>query len=346
MKNMVYIYGEEVYNKNRLSDIFIKTKNIYDASSIILTQIITRTINKEMNRMDIQKAWHSYILHLQALKKSAATIKQYTIDGRQLVTFFHQQNVFELKNDSCKMIFTKYRQHLEDHYTTEQSKNRKLASLRSFVQFAILRGWLTADMVGELLLTTLAPIQKVKRPIEILSASDLRKLAATASKWVTQTTEDEYIWLALRNYAIVQTFILYGLKPAELVQMKWSHIAWNDGLCTFRRLGHARHVPLRKEYSELLMLYKEKCERLNVATSSDVIWISQYNEKGTAITVKTVERIMHQLSKDARINVTATSIRYAVLQRQAGQLEEEIELFEHFGYARKWVAEERLQRFE
>ena len=83
---------------------------------------------------------------------------------------------------------------------------------------------------------------------------------------------------------------------------------------------------------------------LERTTDSSYIWQSDANLQGNPITVKTVERIFQTISQDVGFTVRATDLRYAVIQR--AQIEDVQDAIERFGYARKWVLDERKRRLK
>lgn len=82
----------------------------------------------------LKEAWQSYLLLLDSLKKSAATKKQYNIDGQQFLAFASEQNVEHVDNEFKELICI-YSNYLKENYPNVNSFNHKIASLRSFVDF-------------------------------------------------------------------------------------------------------------------------------------------------------------------------------------------------------------------
>ncbi|CAM5301310.1 Integrase OS=Lysinibacillus sphaericus OX=1421 GN=LS41612_12010 PE=4 SV=1 [Lysinibacillus sphaericus] len=92
----------------------------------------------------LKEAWQSYLLLLNSLKKSTATKKQYNLDGQQFLAFASEQNVQMLDKQLKELLFI-YSNYLKENYENVNTFNRKIASLRSFVDFVFLKWVKTVD---------------------------------------------------------------------------------------------------------------------------------------------------------------------------------------------------------
>lgn len=89
----------------------------------------------------LKEAWNSYALLLQSLKKSAATKKQYNMDGQQFLTFAHEQNYLYVDHQ-LKNLLQLYCDYLKETYSNINTFNHKIATLRGFVDFIFYEnGW-------------------------------------------------------------------------------------------------------------------------------------------------------------------------------------------------------------
>lgn len=288
----------------------------------------------------LQNALDSYLLLLTSLKKSAATKKQYFLDGQQFLLFAHEQNVYQL-DVQFKGLLYKYSEYLQETYINVNTYNHKVAILRSFVDFVFLREWVEPFDYAAIL----QPKKRVKEPLKVLTKEQLVKIADVWPRYFQFAKTEEHLWLARRNGCIVQMLLETGCKPAELVRMKWTHIEDQVGQIY---LGH-NHVRRALKIStllvEMLQYYKEATEVIHQEPIGEWLWVSEASQV-KPITTKTIERIFQTISKEIGETVRATDLRYTVMQK-ALQSDNPIEnIQQQMGYVRKWILTERGERFE
>lgn len=277
------------------------------------------------------KAFEAY---LRSLNKSVHTIKQYTLDAAQFAKIIEQQQGIE---DALKL----YTKTIEDKYKSTNSINRKYAGVRQFLSFLQLRA--VVPMYNPVLLQ---PKEKVDTKLLVLSEKQTRAaLSYWPQKYAIAQNEDDH-WLALRNATIVFIMAELGIKPAELVRMEWKHMQVNNQQLVVLAAKKHRILKLSEKLLEMLIHYKEMTAKfMLIAEDVPYVWLGIGNKKGHPVTVKTVERIFHAMSHDLTFKVTATNLRYQVIQKGLKESTDTEDLFEQFGYARKGVLVEREQRF-
>ncbi len=286
------------------------------------------------------EAWNSYLLLLNSLKKSAATKKQYNIDGQQLLAFAHENNYMNVDHHLKELLFT-YSNYLKEAYTNVNTFNHKIATIRGFVDFVFLREWVEPfDYEG-----ILQPKKRQKEALTLLTKKQLMQIANVWPTYFQYAKTMEHAWLARRNGCIVQLLMETGCKPAELVRMKWSHINFDASAIFIVNNNGRREIKLSPILMNMLMHFKEATEELHDEKLGEWVWVSEASQS-KAISTKTIERIFQTISKDIGTNVRATDLRYTVMQK-AFQSEKTIEnIQEKMGYVRKWVLTERHGRFE
>ncbi|MFF2796459.1 tyrosine-type recombinase/integrase [Lysinibacillus xylanilyticus] len=286
------------------------------------------------------EAWNSYLLLLNSLKKSAATKKQYNIDGQQLLAFAHENNYMNVDHHLKELLFT-YSNYLKEAYTNVNTFNHKIATIRGFVDFVFLREWVKPfDYEG-----ILQPKKRQKEALTLLTKKQLMQIANVWPTYFQYAKTMEHAWLARRNGCIVQLLMETGCKPAELVRMKWSHINFDASAIFIVNNNGRREIKLSPILMNMLMHFKEATEELHDEKLGEWVWVSEASQS-KAISTKTIERIFQTISKDIGTNVRATDLRYTVMQK-AFQSEKTIEnIQEKMGYVRKWVLTERHGRFE
>ncbi|WP_427110579.1 tyrosine-type recombinase/integrase [Lysinibacillus xylanilyticus] len=285
-------------------------------------------------------AWNSYLLLLNSLKKSAATKKQYNIDGQQLLAFAHENNYMNVDHHLKGLLFT-YSNYLKETYKNVNTFNHKIATIRGFLDFVFLREWVEPfDYEG-----ILQPKKRQKEALTLLTKKQLMQIANVWPTYFQYAKTTEHAWLARRNGCIVQLLMETGCKPAELVRMKWSHINFDSSAIFISNNNGRREIKLSPILMNMLMHFKEAIEELHEEKLGEWVWVSEASQS-KAISTKTIERIFQTISKDIGTNVRATDLRYTVMQK-AFQSEKTIEnIQEKMGYVRKWVLTERHGRFE
>lgn len=276
------------------------------------------------------KAFEAY---LKSLNKSFHTVKQYTIDANQFATITKNS---EDINEALQC----YTIEIQTLYPSKNSVNRKFAAIRQFLSFLQTRG--VIPLYNEQYLQKLT---KEQTPLVVLPKKQLQQ---ALSFWPHQhdiALTEEHAWLALRNTAIVYIIAELALKPAELVRMQWRHLDDAANELTVLAAKSFRIVAISKELITLLQCYQQHTNRFMPLTEhSPYVWLGVGNKLGDPISVKTVERIYKAMSEQLGYKVTATNMRYHAIQKELKN-SEDLDLYKQFGYARKWVLDERSQRF-
>ncbi|MFF5995153.1 site-specific integrase [Lysinibacillus sp. KU-BSD001] len=272
---------------------------------------------------------------LQSLNKSPHTVKQYVNDAKQFEKFLDEESFRDQFQDGLKA----YINHLYTHYNTANSVNRKLAAMRAYLEFLYSRKYI--DSYNE---TLLEPVAKKVTKLFALTECELRQVLDCWHNLYKIAQTEEHAWLAMRNLTITYAIAMLGIKPAELVKMKWSHINENEMTIHIMERSTYRTLDLPEKLLEILLQYKQETEMFfSQLEQIDDVWLGVGNKLGEPITVKTVERVFLQMSQLLGFKVTCTNLRYTVIEMYMQQ-EETDDLFEKFGYARKGVLIERHKR--
>lgn len=279
--------------------------------------------------MERKKYPLAFKTYLEALSKSPHTIKQYVLDAEQFVAHAENQVIDEA-------VVASYADMLRATYTSTNSINRKLAASRQFLLFLHSRGYVKAGLVN-----LLQPLPREKTKLTVYTPAQVKKIRAVFPHARNVAETAEHAWLALRNGLIVELIALYGLKPAEVTEMRWPHIVLEERLLRIRYKDAERDIALSEAMVEAFHYYAEETRRfMPIAEEVPYIWLGVGNQQGTPITVKTTERIFHFVTNTVGFKVTATNLRYAAIQNA----EQDAILYKQFGYARKDILRERQGR--
>ena len=288
----------------------------------------------------LEEAWNSYLLLLNSLKKSAATKKQYNLDGKQFLAFAHERNYLNVDHQLKELLFI-YSNFLKETYVNTNTFNHKIATLRGFVDFVFLREWVEPFDYEVIL----QPKKRQKEALKLLTTKQLMNITNVWPTYFQYAKTQEHAWLARRNGCIVQMLLETGCKPAEIVRMKWTHMHTDSSFIYIANHNGRREIKLSPILVDMLKHYKVATEELHQQEAGEWMWVSEASQS-KSISTKTVERIFQAISKDIGMNVRATDLRYTVMQK-AFQSEKTIEHIQQtMGYVRKWVLTERQGRFE
>ncbi|MFJ7367833.1 tyrosine-type recombinase/integrase [Lysinibacillus sp. NPDC098008] len=288
----------------------------------------------------LKEAWNSYLLLLQSLKKSAATKKQYNMDGQQFLTFAREHNYLDV-DQHFKDILVLYCNYLKETYSNINTFNHKIATLRGFVDFIFLREWVEPFDYQHIL----QPKKRQKEALQLLTNKHMMQISNVWPTYFQYAKTEEHAWLARRNGCIVQMLMETGCKPAELVHMKWAHVHDKEATIYIANRNGRRAIKLSALLLEMLAHYQQETATLHQQELGEWMWVSEASQ-AKPITTKTVERIFQTISQEIGKNVRATDLRYTVMQK-AFQQEKTLEhIQQEMGYVRKWVLTERQRRFE
>ena len=283
--------------------------------------------------LDVSAHVKAFEAYLKSLNRSFHTVKQYRIDANQFAA---------ITKDSADLneALQRYTSEIQETYTSVNSINRKYAAIRQFLDFLQTRGEI--GVYDSLLL------QKLAKEQTALNVLTTKQLQLALNFWPHQfdiALNEEHAWLALRNTAITYIIAELAIKPAELVRMQWKHVDDETNELTVISSKSYRILPLSKELFALLERYKEHTHAFMPLTEhAPFVWLGVGNKLGEPIRVKTIERIFKAMSEQLCIKVTATNMRYQTILKEINESEDD-QLFRQFGYARKWVLDERGQRF-
>ena len=280
-----------------------------------------------------------YKTYLESLKKSPHTIKQYCNDTRQFLNYMKEhQYTFE---DPISKIIESYNEFLTDSYSSAASINRKKASLHHFLQFLKQR-----NRINEIPQNLLKPSRLENKPIQTLSNKQVEKVSRYWIEEYQSSSDNEYKWFALRNFCLVNLMLEIGVKPSEIAGLKWSHIKETE--ITIIQNNKIRKLLLSDTLLKWLDLFHcETEELLPSSKEGEFVWLGLGNKQNEAISVKTIERIFQSLSNNLGFKVTATVVRYTRIEADVKKTHDEhlYNLYIQYGYARKSVLKDRIQRF-
>ncbi|HDV5711236.1 TPA: tyrosine-type recombinase/integrase [Legionella pneumophila] len=177
----------------------------------------------------------AYITYQKSTDKSPLTLESYQSDLVQFAAWFESGNKADMKLANITPTDARqYKQYLIDSGFKAQTINRRLLSLKYFLEW----GWLT---------------KKIKYRFPLPKTV---KQSQSMPKWLSRNQQNQLLRHVEQNgrkrdIAIVKILLNTGLRVSELCNLKWSHIVLSE------RKGHLsinagkgckyREVPLNKE---------------------------------------------------------------------------------------------------
>jgi len=173
---------------------------------------------------------HEVIVYLNYCKNhkklSSLSIKAYTIDLRQFITYLGDITETALS----KSAISGYIQELHQKYPSKTVK-RKIASLRAFLNYLEFEEILDVNPMRKIK----TRFQEPKQLPKTIPLQRIEKLLSIARKEQDLATTEYGTFVALRDRAILETLFATGVRVSELCSLKTDDINLDDG--TIRILG-------------------------------------------------------------------------------------------------------------
>lgn len=249
---------------------------------------------------------------LQAEDHRPRTITSYNQDVRLFAAWFAQvHSTLPGLTDITALDARDYRTHLQETCgLAPNTINRRLASLRVFLEWAVEAGYLATNPA-----TKIRNVQQVESGPRWLSRSEQNRLLnvlergvqaaqAQAGQRVTAVLEQ-----ALRDRAIIVTLLNTGLRVLELAQLKVNDVSLSErkGSLQVRdgKGGKARNLPLNAATRQVLRSYLA----VRVTQPTSPLFLGQRGAIGS----RQLQRLLKKYSQQAGLDletVTAHSLRH------------------------------------
>ena len=154
----------------------------------------------------------SYITYQKSTDKSLATLASYKSDLMQFAKWFESVNTVEMRLINITPTDARqYKQHMIDTELKPQTINRRLLSLKYFLNW----GWDT---------------KKIKHRFPLPQTV---KQSQSMPKWLSRIQQNQLLrhverYGNMRDMVIIKIMMNTGLRVGELCSIKWSHISMSD----------------------------------------------------------------------------------------------------------------------
>lgn len=125
------------------------------------------------------------------------------------------------------------------------SKKHLSSSIRSFLRFAYIKGYLSKNLVEAV---PIIATRKLDRLPQGISWNDAQKLL---------TMPDRNTASGRRDYAVLQLLVSYGVRIGQVTTLKLQDIHWQEGIICFPTCKHSNplHLPLNTSVATALLDY-------------------------------------------------------------------------------------------
>ncbi len=227
---------------------------------------------------------------------SEHTHKNYLVDLTQFMAFLSRRfpdRMIDNAQGWSRVDAQVVREYLNELFGTKTTTSiaRKLASLRTFFQFCMRRGWIDKNPAKEV-----ASPKIPKRVPKFLTVDEVEALLKAP---------DSIDMLGLRDKAILETLYASGLRVSELVGLNVKDLDLSEGMVRVMGKGKKeRLVPVGSKACQWIKRYVEV--RPTLDPSNDGNGALFINRQGGRLTARSIERLVTKYLKRCGIQKTVT----------------------------------------
>ncbi len=245
--------------------------------------------NIEENSLTIDTAFDNFMLFKRSEGLTDSTLRTYKGTFKDFRTFC-DNNEFTFVTDIDKALMEKYKNHLLDLDVKPETRNTYLRTVKVFVTYLIDN-------------EEIAPIKiklfnsPAKETVSTFTDEELKKMLDSPYK-------KSKIFSQRRDYAIMQTFLLTGVRRSTLADMRISDVNFADDKLILRHIKRdnafdIKEIPLNPDLKVALRKY---IKITNIAKYSDYLFP---NIEGNKLNPDTISKRMYKFCEAVDINPRA-----------------------------------------
>lgn len=217
------------------------------------------------------------ITHLQSLRRSSVTIKDYELYLNRFLVFLNQSGVYSINGISERHI-------LEFLSTTENNKINIASSLRVLFHY-----WFENHV-------TKANYEDILKGYKWVKREKIPSFFTTDEVRDIEESVDKSSGVGKRNYAMLLLASRLGLRASDIANLKFSNIDWdkNEIKLTQYKTGHPIILPLLNDIGNAIIDYLKygrfKSESQNIFISSR----APYVPANKSIVCSALGEVIHQ----------------------------------------------------
>ncbi|MBN2199269.1 MAG: tyrosine recombinase XerC [Candidatus Aminicenantes bacterium] len=246
-----------------------------------------------------------FLSHLRHEKNASPhTLSAYRRDLEQFAAFLRERD--RKVRDADNTLLRAYLVRLHERRQKKSTVSRKLAAVRSFLQYAVKRRW-RDDNPARLL-----PGPKLDRPVPSFLSEE-----ETAAFMDLPRGDD---FLGLRDRAFLEFLYATGMRVSELAALNLEDIGFSERLVRVRGKGRKeRLVPFGRKAEESLKAYlKVRAELEPVKTGEKAVFL---NRRGTRLTTRSVQRAVGKYLRRSAVRrkISPHSLRHSFASHLLGR---------------------------
>ena len=238
----------------------------------------------DTHTITLEKGLATFLNALAGKNRSAATIRAYSTDIQQFISFLHANNVsIQTPADVAKIDVMEYLSACAKKELTGIARARKLSALREYFRF--LEG---VEVITKSPTTGIETPKREKNGRQVLRADEYTKMLSLAGA-------------NPRDYAILQVFLQTGIRVSELAHLRMTDIDFLKPAITVRGKGSVeREIALEQKGVHALRSYLLV---RGVDSTSERVFL---NYQGEPISERGIRKLVVKYRKEAGITKKAS----------------------------------------
>jgi site-specific recombinase XerD len=289
----------------------------------------TELSSAEMSLVTLE---HEFLEQLKVKGKSPNTIKNYKTDLDCFKDFLLKKQEGLLLNDFGIPKVMEYGSYLDQKYTSDNSRRRRVQTVRIFFDYLITKNLFTDNPMRKL--PTSPKFLDVPHPTPF---KDIRVLWDHLTLEATKGTDIEKM-IALRNKVIIALIYGAGLKVSDLAKLsrKQIHLSDTDMRVLVTPLKRDPYtVPIPSMFYDLFKDYIEKlsieCKKSKMEFDELLFNANPYRILSGGLSPRGLEIVFEELRKKLSITLTPKSLRQSCILKWLQQKQDETNIKEWMG---------------
>jgi integrase/recombinase XerC len=280
---------------------------------VLKRKIMTEVSEDQSYKLNTLKLQEKFLDGLRLDGKSANTLKNYKTDlGRFNEFLLKTKNKIDISTTQLPEIL-EYGKYLEEKYTSDNSRRRRVQTLRKFFDFLVEKQIFPTNPVRKI--PSSPKFVDIPRPAHLLEIKTLWHHLIDKSKNENPLSQ----LMAIRDQLIMLLVYEAGLKISDIQKLKIEHIKGGVNLrvliTPLKRDPYT--IPLSdvflcifKDYYHLLEKFKEK---ENLVFNEMFFNANSYKILSGGLSTRGIEKIFEEFRKKLILNITPKSLRQACI---------------------------------
>ncbi len=275
----------------------------------------------------------SFLKMLKEEQKSTNTLKNYKTDLNSFQEYI-VKNSIKIDSDILSMSnILQYSHYLDLKYSSDNSKRRKIQTMRIFFDYLVKEKILSSN-----------PLREIQNSPKFLDIPRPATFIDIKTLWVQliedSNSEDEMQkLLSMRNQIIVLLVFGAGLKVSTLSNLSQEHIYHEKDPRVLITDGprDPYSIPLPNVFSAVFLKYRQQLEKMKTKFKMDFTQLlfnaNHYRILAGGLSPRGLELILEEYRENLLINITPKSLRQAGIFKWLHQKKKESQIKEWLGVA-------------